>query len=46
MQLTVKFSLNYLYGEQIRKDIVDKISCKSEAWMLTEYNEKVGILEN
>ena len=41
MQLLVKFLMNSLYGEQIRKDIEEKFACKSEAWMMTEYNELV-----
>ena len=41
MQLLVKLFLNSLYAEQIRKDIVEKFVCKSEAWMLSEYDERV-----
>ena len=41
MQLLVKLLLNSLYGEQIRKDIEDKLACKSEAWMISEYDERV-----
>ena len=41
MQLLVKLLLNSLYGEQIRNDIGEKIICKSEAWMMTEYDERV-----
>ena len=33
--------MNTLYGEQVRKDIEEKIACKSEAWMKTEYDERV-----
>ena len=33
--------MNTLYGEQVRKDIEEKIACKSEAWMMTEYDERV-----
>ena len=41
MQLIVKFLMNSLYGENIRKDIEEKFSCKSEAWMMSEYDERV-----
>ena len=33
--------MNSLYGENIRKDIEEKFTCKSEAWMTTEYDERV-----
>ena len=33
--------MNSLYGEQIRKDIEESYRCKSEMWMMTEYNERV-----
>ena len=41
MQLLVKLILNSLYGENIRKDIDEKFTCKSEMWMQTEYDERV-----
>ena len=41
MQLLVKLLMNALYGEQIRKDIKEKFACKSEAWMMSEYDERV-----
>ena len=41
MQLLVKLLTNSLYGENIRKDIEEKFACKSEAWMMTEYDERV-----
>ena len=41
MQILVKFLMNSLYGEDIRKDIEEKFSCKSEMWMQTEYDERV-----
>ena len=41
MQLLVKLLMNSLYGENIRKDIEEKFSCKSELWMQTEYDERV-----
>ena len=41
MQLLVKLLLNSLYGENIRKDVEEKFACKSEAWMMSEYDERV-----
>ena len=41
MQLLVKLIVNCLYGEQIRKDIEESYQCKSEMWMMTEYDERV-----
>ena len=41
MQLLVKFLMNSLYGEQIRKDFEEKLACKSECWMMSEYDERV-----
>ena len=41
MQLLVKLIMNSLYGEKIRKDIEEKFACKSEAWMMSEYDERV-----
>ena len=41
MQLLVKLLMNSLHGENIRKDIEEKFACKSEAWMMTEYDERV-----
>ena len=41
MQLLVKLLMNSLYGENIRKDIEEKFACKSEAWTMTEYDERV-----
>ena len=40
-QLLVKLLMNSLYEENIRKDIEEKFACKSEAWMMTEYDERV-----
>ena len=37
MQLLIK---NSLYGENIRKDIEEKLLVKSEYWMLVEYDER------
>ena len=41
MQLLVKLLMSGLYGEQIRKDIEECFVCKSEAWMMSEYDERV-----
>ena len=41
MQLLVKLIMNALYGEFLRKDIVESYQCKSEMWMMTEYDERV-----
>ena len=41
MQLLVKFLVNSSNGEIIRKDIEEKFTCKSEAWMMAEYDERV-----
>ena len=41
MQLLVKLSMNSLYGENIRKNIDEKFACKSQACMMTEYDERV-----
>ena len=30
-----------LYGEQIRRDFKESYQCKSEMWMMTEYDERV-----
>ena len=43
MQLLVKLLKNSLYGENIRKDIKEKFARKSEAWMMTEYVERVKV---
>ena len=42
MQLLVKLLMNSLFGENIRKDIEENFACKSEAWMMTEYDETVN----
>ena len=39
MQLLVKLIMNALYGEFLRKDILESYECKSEMWMMTEYDE-------
>ena len=41
MQLLVKLLMNSLYEENIRKVIEEKVACKSEMWMQTEYDERV-----
>ena len=41
MQGLVKLIMNSFYGVQIRKDINESYSCKSETWMKTEFDEKV-----
>ena len=41
MQFLVKLIMNFLYGEQLRKDIEESCQCKSEMWMMTEYDERV-----
>ena len=41
MQLLVKLILNALFGEFLRKDITENYDCKYEAWMLSEYDERV-----
>ena len=41
MQLLVKLFMNSLYGEFLRKDILESYQCKSEMWMQTEFFERV-----
>ena len=41
MQILVELIKNSLYGEQIRKDIEESYQCKSEMWMMTEYDQRV-----
>ena len=33
--------MNSLHGENLRKIIEEKFACKSEAWMMSEYDERV-----
>ena len=33
--------MSSLYGENIRKDNDGKFACKSEYWMMSEYDERV-----
>ena len=46
MQLLVKLVMNSLYGEFLRKDIIESYQCKSEIWMMTEYDERVLDYQN
>ena len=41
MQLLVNLLMKSLYGDNIRKDIEEKLACKSEAWMMAECDERV-----
>ena len=41
MQIIDNLLMNSLYGEQIRKNIEENYQCKSELWMLTEYDDLV-----
>ena len=41
MQILVKLLMHSLYGENKRKDNEEKIACKSEAWIMSEYDERV-----
>ena len=41
MQLLVKLIMNGLYGGFLRKDILESYQCKSEMWMMTDYDERV-----
>ena len=41
MQLLVKLIMNALYGEFLRKDVLERYQCKSEAWMMSGYDERV-----
>ena len=41
MQLLVKLIMNSLYGEFLRKNILESYQCKSEMWMMSENDERV-----
>ena len=41
MQGLVELILNSLYGENVRRDIDQEYSIKSEYWMQTQYDENV-----
>ena len=43
MQSLVKLIKNSLFGEILRKDILESYQCKSEMWMMTENDE--GVLD-
>ena len=40
-QILLEIIMNSFYGEQIRKHIGEKFACKSEYWMMSEYDERV-----
>ena len=42
MQIILILLMNSFCGEQIRKDIEEKIACISEYWMMIEYDERVN----
>ena len=41
MQILGQFLMNSLYGDQIRKDIIESYKRKSEHWMQKEYGDNV-----
>ena len=41
VQLLLKLLMNSPYGEPIRKDSEEKFACKSDFWMMSEYDERV-----
>ena len=41
MQILVKLIMNALYGEFLGREILESYQCKSEAWMMSEYDERV-----
>ena len=41
MQFLVKLLMNSLFGEQISKAVEKSFACKSEAWMMSEYDERI-----
>ena len=41
MQLSIKLIMNTLYGEFLRKDFLEDYQCKSEMWMMIEFDERV-----
>ena len=45
MQLLVKLIMNSLYGEFLRKDILESYQCKSEIWVQTEYDERILVYQ-
>ena len=42
MHLLVKLFMNSSYGGQNRKEFQEKVACKSEIWMMSEFGEKVS----
>ena len=41
IQWLVNLTMNSLYGEYNRRDIEEIYECKSEHWMMTEYDEQI-----
>ena len=41
MQLLVILIMNALFGEFLRKNITESYQCKSENWVMSEYDERV-----
>ena len=41
MELLFKLIMKSLYGEFLRKHILQSYQCKSVMWMMTEYDERV-----
>ena len=41
LHLLVKLLMNSLYWEKERKGIEENFACKSENWMMSEYDEKI-----
>ena len=41
MQLLINLIMNSLYGAFLRRDILESYECESEAWMMSEYDERV-----
>ena len=41
MQLLVKLKMNALYDEILPMELLESYQCESEAWMMTEYDERV-----
>ena len=41
MHLLVKLIMNSFYGGQIRKGVEESFACKSEPWVMSEYDERV-----
>ena len=40
MQILVKLIMNSLCGEFLRREILENYECKSELWIMTEYDER------